>query len=133
MISVVRMYLRLNVLSDISIVDVLLTPLPSEASMQSSDLSIDVSSPVVGPSTALDTIISVLKNEDNRYQAEIRLNTCNLLAQAGKGEGANHGSTSQKEMERLKESLKTALSAIASSSESLALSAASRSALEAWK
>ena len=72
MISVVRMYLQLNVLPDVSIMEVLLTPLPPEASMQPSDLSIDVSSPVMGPSTALDTIISVLKNEDNRYQAEIR-------------------------------------------------------------
>ena len=116
---------------DVSIVDILFTPLPPEASMQSAELAIDVGSPVAGPSTALDTIISVLKNEDNRYQAEIRLNTCNLLTQVAKGREAKIGAISEREMERLKDNLKVVLSATASSSESLALSTAAQSALEA--
>jgi hypothetical protein len=41
-------------------------------------------SPVAGPPRALDTLLSVLKNKENRFQPEVRANVCALFGQLGR-------------------------------------------------
>lgn len=115
------------------VLDAILAPLPKEAAPPSRQNSIvvtggDPASPVVGPSTALDMFVLILKNPGTTFPAELRANLCGLLAEIGKAQGE----TRTREVEKLRAAIRPCLEALKHTPESLALSDAAKKALAAW-
>ena len=88
-------------------------------------------SPIAGPRTALDMLLSVLQNPDT-MPAEVRSNVCALLGQLGR-KGVVSESRVQ-DVARMRGAAKELLEGLATKSEGNAqmVSAAARRALEAW-
>jgi len=100
-------------------------PLSEASSAQTSPIT-----PVTAPITALDMCITVLKNAEGRFPAELRANLCELLGQLGKLN--QHAKTDRTvEVERLKGATRATLETT-KGSENMVLSAAARKALDAW-
>ena len=118
------------------VLDAILNPLPSEVirpGVQSQPVSAipTEGSPIAGPRTALDMLLSVLQNPDT-MPAEVRSNVCALLGQLGR-KGVVSESRVQ-DVARMKGAAKELLEGLATKSEGNAqmVSAAARRALEAW-
>ena len=123
------------------VVDAIVTHLPKEITPHRSVASIanatnETSSPVVTPSTALDMLVTILKNAEpnQKFPAEMRMNLCVLLAELGKESLKSAGGQDRSaEVERVRHATKGLLEAAASSAESLPLASAARKALHAWE
>ncbi|TFY83894.1 hypothetical protein EWM64_g117 [Hericium alpestre] len=112
--------------------DAITSPLPKEA-QQGPALAVesnDVSSPVVTPGRALDMLITVLKNQPNRFQEEIRVNVCTLLGHIGR-EGAVTADRAT-ELEKVKTETKPLLDVVAGAEQESRLKAAAVKALQLW-
>lgn len=110
-------------------IDAICATLPLEVSTASSSSSSE-SSPVTGPPRALDMLISVLKNTENRFQSEVLANVCALLIQLGKG--ASNGQADRSvELSEIKQATKEPLEAAAQAEDATLLSTAAQKALEA--
>lgn len=93
-------------------------------------------SPVVGPSTALDMLVTILTNADpiTTFPAELRANLCALLAELGKenlkAEGAPVGR--EREVEKVRTATRALLEQTQKDPENMVLSSAARKVLEGW-
>ncbi|TDL27510.1 hypothetical protein BD410DRAFT_782602 [Rickenella mellea] len=109
------------------VVDALVAQLPLEVT-PSMTIPPSASSPVGTPSTALDVAVIALRNDENRFPAEVRANLCALLAEVGKSVDTER----VRERAKIKEETRGPLETIVSSSESMSLSAAARKVLDEW-
>lgn len=118
------------------VLDSILNPLPSEVfrpGTQSQPVSAipTEGSPISGPHTALDMLLSVLRNPDT-MPAEVRSNVCALLGQLGK-KGVVDESRAR-DVARMKEESKELLEGLATNSEANTqmVSAGAKRALQTW-
>lgn len=119
------------------VLDSILNPLPSEVirpGAQSQPVSAipTEGSPIAGPHTALDMLLSVLQNPDT-MPAEVRSNVCSLLGQLGR-KGVVEEESSVQDVMRMKAKSRELLEGLATDSEGTTqmVSAAARRALETW-
>lgn len=122
------------------VLDAVTTPLPKDVTPNYTIADITnaknvVSSPVVGPSTALEMLIIILKNAEpsQKFPAEMRMNLCSLLAELGKDSLKTVGGKDMSaESGTVRLATKDLLESAAGSAESMALASAARKALLAW-
>ncbi|KAI5122938.1 hypothetical protein M0805_006820 [Coniferiporia weirii] len=90
------------------------------------------SSPVVGPSSALDMLVTVLNNTGGKFPAELRTNLCALLGELGREGLKSESGGREREVEKVRAATRSALEKTQTTPDSLVLSAAARKALETW-
>lgn len=116
-------------------IDAVMSPLPVETKQGKNSLSpnatgSDEGSPIVGPTRAIDGLVTLLKLSNPRCPPEVKANVCTLLGQLGKG-----GSRTSKERETDVEQLKVAAKDIVvklSQGDDM-LGRAGKNVLEAWE
>jgi len=117
------------------VLDAIMNPLPSEVIRPSQSQPVSAipteGSPDAEPRTALDMLLSVLRNSDT-MPAEVRSNVCALLGQLGRKGVA--GENRAEDLARMKGAAKELLERLAADSEGSTqmVSASARRALEAW-
>ncbi|KAH9934795.1 uncharacterized protein B0H18DRAFT_978305 [Fomitopsis serialis] len=117
------------------VLDAIMNPLPSEVIRPSQSQPVSAipteGSPDAEPRTALDMLLSVLRNSD-AMPAEVRSNVCALLGQLGR-KGVV-GEDRAEDLARMKGAAKELLERLAADSEGSTqmVSASARRALEAW-
>jgi len=127
----------------VHVLDAVVAPLPREAGPPSRSNTLTMptegsnpASPVVGPSTALDMLLTILTNADpiTTFPAELRANLCALLAELGKeslkAEGAPVGR--EQEVEKVRTATRALLEQTQKDPENMVLSSAARKVLEGW-
>lgn len=115
------------------VLDSILNPLPSEVirpSQSQPASAVAVDSPVVGPRSALDMLVSVLSSTERTVAAEIRANICQLLGQLGKSGAVSEDRAA--DVARMKERTQNLLEKAASSPDENVLSVSAKRALDAW-
>lgn len=115
------------------VLDSILNPLPSEVirpSQSQPASAVAVDSPVVGPRSALDMLVSVLSSTEKTIAAEIRANICQLLGQLGKPGAVSEDRAA--DVARMKERTRNPLEKAASSPGENVLSVSAKRALDAW-
>lgn len=124
--------------------DAVVSELPKEAAPPSRQNSLNLDSvpaagkdnalatPVTGPRTALNMLVSILLNREDKFPAEVRANLCALLAQLGHESLKNQGGGRAVEVDKIREATRAALESARASPDSLVLNDAAHKALESW-
>ena len=122
------------------VLDAIVSDLPKEINPPSRQNSINVdaitgsdkpSTPIVAPTTALDMLVTILKNTGSNFPAELRANVCSLLAEIGREALKKEGGGRDREVELVRSSTRSELES--PQADSLVLSAAARKTLDAWR
>lgn len=118
------------------VLESLLTELPKEILPPSRQNSLNVDAPASNPSpvvstitTALDMLVTILNNTENKFPVELRANLCTLLGELGK-DGLK--GECEQEVEKLRIATRQGLETAQVTPDSLVLSAAAKKALDAW-
>jgi len=95
------------------VLDAILSPLPVETTQGPNPLSPNVpgsdeASPVVGPTRAIEALVSLLKRSNPRCPPEVKANVCTLLSQLGR-KGGRTTRERETEVEKLKITAKDTL------------------------
>ena len=119
----------------VTVLDAIVSPLPVEVKQGKNAFSpnaigSDEGSPIVGPSRAIDGLVSLLRLSNPRCPPEVKANVCMLLSQLGR-----KGGRTCKERERDVEQLKVAAKdvVVKTSQGDDMLGKAAKNVLEAWE
>lgn len=124
----------------IHVLDAVVSELPREISPSSRQNSINIdslpgsdnaSTPIAAPATALDMLVTILKNTEKKFPAELRANVCSLLAEIGRESLKKEGGGREREVELVRSSTRSELET--PQTENLVLSVATRKTIEAWR
>ena len=112
-----------------------MSPLPMEVKQGKNALSpntagSDEGSPVVGPSRAIDGLVSLLRSSNPRCPTEVKANVCMLLSQLGR-KGGRTCKERETDVEQLKVAAKDIVIKISQGDDMLGKAA--KNVLEAWE
>lgn len=120
------------------VLDALISDLPKEVSpshQNSVDAEASDAKPDAGaqfmPTTALDMLVHIMENADNKFPAELRSNSCTLLINMGNNIVAE-SENRKEEISRVSAAVRPTLESLKSTPDSLYISVAAEKALSAW-
>ena len=117
------------------VLDAIMSPLPVEVTQGPNPLSpnavgSDEASPVVGPSRAVEALVSLLKRSNARCPPEVKPNVCTLLSQLGR-RGGRTSREREADVEKLKIATKDVM--VKYSQVDDMFGKAAKKVLEAWE
>lgn len=117
------------------VLDAIMSPLPAEVKQGKTPLSLnaagsDEGSPIVGPTRAIDGLVSLLKLSTHRCPPEIKANVCMLLSQLGR-KGGQTCRERETDVEQLKIGTKDVVVKISQGDD--VLGKAAKNVLQAWE
>lgn len=125
----------IDVMAGVIVLDAIVSPLAAESTQGPSALSpnapvSDEASPVVGPTRAIEGLVSLLQRPNPRCPPEVKANVCILLCQLGR-KGGRTCRERETDVERLKGATKDIL--IKYSQGDDIVGKAAKNVLEAWE